>query len=78
MGELIEFPLERRKTQIQNENVCVEWIAEPMEKCTDMIHVFDEVPGRCKCGQNEWTPDHTIEPEDSIGIHQVIFAPDAS
>lgn len=52
MGELVEFPLERRKVQIQNEGVEVEWINP--EECTELIHVFTEVPGRCKCGQNEW------------------------
>lgn len=66
MGELIEFPLHRRfATEPPNDVVLDKMIG--MEECTELIHVFDEVPGTCKCGANEWTPDHSIEPE-GIGI----------
>lgn len=65
MGELIQFPVERRRLEI--ENIQMEGPPISMDNCTDLIHVFDEVPGRCKCGQNEWTPDHTVEP-DGIGV----------
>lgn len=68
MGELIEFPLERRRHQLATENDVT--VMGPIEECTDIIHVFDEVPGLCKCGSNEWMHDHTIEP-DGIGIHAV-------
>jgi hypothetical protein len=47
------------------------------DECSEYIHVFVEVPGRCKCGENEWTEDHTLEPE-GIGIHHVFDPPPAS
>jgi hypothetical protein len=70
MGDVIRFPLERvRPPEHEVE------ILGPMDECAGLIHVFNEVPGRCKCGQNEWTPEHTIEP-DGIGLHGVFdFAP---
>jgi len=66
MGELIEFPLHRRFATEPPNDAILDTMVQ-MGECTELIHVFDEVPGRCKCGENEWTPDHTIEP-DGIGI----------
>ena len=66
MGELIEFPLHRRFANSPPPDSVLEQVAITNE-CTEYIHVFVEVPGRCKCGENEWTPDHNIEP-DGIGV----------
>ncbi len=75
MGDLIEFPMDRIRKPSSTE-VDFE-VLGPMETCDGLIHVFVEVPGRCKCGQNEWTEDHTIEPE-GIGLHAVFDPPPAS
>lgn len=67
MGEVIEFPLHRRFATEPPNDAVLDRVAL-MDKCDGVIHVFDEVPGWCKCGENEWKPDHSIEPE-GIGIH---------
>jgi len=73
VGDVIRFPVERR----QVENTQVEGPVMNMDECNGLIHVFVEVPGRCKCGENEWMSDHTIEPE-GIGLHAVFDPPSAS
>lgn len=65
MGDVIEFPMERRRLEI--ESIQMEGPPMNMDECSENIHVFVEVPGRCKCGENEWTPDHSLKPE-GIGI----------
>lgn len=84
MGDLIEFPLHRRFAKDPPNDVTLEWVAG-MDECSELIHVFDEVPGTCKCGKNEWTPDHEIKPEgigvvssDNVQIDVTHFPPPAS
>jgi hypothetical protein len=76
MGELIEFPLHRRFQNDPPPDSVLDVVAQT-DECSEYIHVFVEVPGRCKCGENEWTEDHTLEPE-GIGIHHVFDPPPAS
>lgn len=66
MGELIEFPLHRRfENEPPNDSVLDRVVQT--DECSEYIHVFDAVPGRCKCGENEWMPDDTMEPP-GIGV----------
>lgn len=65
MADVIPFP-ERRRPAVEVD------VLGPMDECSGLIHVFNEVPGRCQCGENEWLPDHTLEPKgDAIGLHAV-------
>lgn len=70
MGELIRFP-DRRAALRDQENIQVTITTaaggEIMVECQGLIHIFGEVPGRCKCGENYWGDD--ILPEPPIGIH---------
>lgn len=82
MGDVIEFPMERRRREVfdAEQHIGVtygdggEMTPVSMDKCADLIHVFTEAPGRCQCGKNEWTPDHNIKPY-GIGIHAVFDPP---
>jgi hypothetical protein len=42
----------------------------PMHECTDRVHVFVEVPGKCQCGEREWD-DLSRPDQDVIGLHAV-------
>lgn len=37
--------------------------------CTEHVHLFASVPGRCKCGSEFWTLDETAPAEDG-GSHR--------
>lgn len=56
MGDVIRFPLERRSARSESGGPPI-----PMDECSELVHVFDEVPGTCKCGQNEW---------DALPVHE--------
>lgn len=62
MGELIQFP-KREPEAIQIEGLAPVDFSE----CQDIVHVFDEVPGTCRCGERTWT---TLPEPDFIGIHE--------
>ena len=56
-GKVLPF---RRREEIPAEVMHVEWVRAEgvnlMTECTGGIHVFDAVPGTCKCGENFWDP----------------------
>ena len=42
------------------------------EHCGGNLHIFDRVPGTCRCGAETWTVEGILEPgEDAIGLHHV-------
>jgi len=64
MGDLVQFP--QRKETVEVEMV------EPPAFCEGILHIFDEVPGTCRCGEETWGADGLEPPRDgAIGIHHV-------
>lgn len=61
---VIRFPIERRRVSPPSAEVVGTWAgnitmsgAEIPYECTEVIHNFDSVPGRCRCGERYWDPD---------------------
>lgn len=65
---VIRFPVERRRepppppvaTIVDQHFIGTVVMNDPPPipfECTDDIHNFDAVPGRCRCGERYWDPD---------------------
>lgn len=60
MGELHRLPTRRPKPEEPKE--------EPLT-CGGIMHVFDEVPGTCHCGEETWDRLGLTAEQDFIGLH---------
>lgn len=36
------------------------------DECTEVVHVFDSIPGRCMCGEHSWDKPLPPELEDAL------------
>lgn len=55
-GELVEFPTERRRQQVEEDaHVLVEFADGPKwATCHDPMHLWTVTPGYCACGSEWW------------------------
>lgn len=58
-GEIIPFP----RRPLNDPPVWSD--GKIQDRCDDLVHVWEEVPGRCQCGERLWTATET---PDGIGI----------
>lgn len=62
MGEVIQFPTPEAVTESG---------PQLPETCDGILHIFDEVPGTCRCGEETWTPEGLLDPPgDAIGLYE--------
>jgi hypothetical protein len=72
VGEIIDFPSQPEERPARH-TLNIEAEGPPLpEMCGGVMHIFDEVPGTCRCGVETWTPEGLLDPGDNaIGIHHV-------
>jgi hypothetical protein len=64
MGKVIPFPDPEERAERDNIQVTGGGISLYFDECTKLVHYFDTVPGRCKCGQKFWNPPNDPEERD--------------